>query len=42
MRLLLDTHAFLWFCQDDPSLSVAAKSRIEEAGERGELLGDRH
>ncbi len=21
MTLLLDTHTFLWFCQDDPSLS---------------------
>ncbi len=29
MRLLLDTHAFLWFCQDDPSLSAAAKALIE-------------
>lgn len=30
MTLLLDTHAFLWFCQDDPSLSAAAKSLIED------------
>lgn len=34
MTLLLDTHAFLWFCQDDASLSVAAKSLIEDAGNR--------
>ena len=31
MRLLLDTHAFLWFCADDPSLSAVAKGRIEDA-----------
>lgn len=30
MRLLLDTHAFLWFVWDDPQLSVAAKSAIED------------
>jgi PIN domain nuclease of toxin-antitoxin system len=34
MTLLLDTHAFLWFCQDDPSLSVAAKSLIEDPANR--------
>lgn len=28
MRLLLDTHALLWFLKDDPQLSVAAKSLI--------------
>jgi PIN domain nuclease of toxin-antitoxin system len=32
MTLLLDTHTFLWFCQDDPHLSPAAKSLIEDAG----------
>jgi PIN domain nuclease of toxin-antitoxin system len=32
MMLLLDSHAFLWFCQDDPSLSVTARSMIEDAG----------
>ncbi len=25
MNLLLDTHTFLWFCQDDPALSSTAK-----------------
>ena len=34
MTLLLDTHAFLWFCQDDPSLNAAAKVLIEDAGNR--------
>jgi PIN domain nuclease of toxin-antitoxin system len=34
MTLLLDTHAFLWFCQDDASLSAAARSLIEDAGNR--------
>ncbi len=28
MRLLLDTHALLWFYLDDPQLSVTAKSLI--------------
>jgi PIN domain nuclease of toxin-antitoxin system len=34
MTLLLDTHAFLWFCQDDPSLSASAKTLIEDPGNR--------
>jgi PIN domain nuclease of toxin-antitoxin system len=34
MMLLLDTHAFLWFCQDDPSLSLSAKAIIEDPGNR--------
>ena len=29
MRLLLDTHTFLWFVWDDPQLSLTAKSAIE-------------
>ncbi len=29
MRLLLDTHAFLWFIDDDPRLSARAKSLLE-------------
>jgi PIN domain nuclease of toxin-antitoxin system len=29
MRLLLDTHALLWFQSDDPKLSATAKSAIE-------------
>lgn len=28
MRLLLDTHAFLWFLLDDPKLSKAAEDSI--------------
>jgi PIN domain nuclease of toxin-antitoxin system len=31
MTLLLDTHAFLWFCQGDPLLSGTAKLLIEDA-----------
>src|SRR5438128_7507851 len=34
MTLLLDTHAFLWFCQDDPLLSATAKAAIEDPGNR--------
>ena len=34
MTLLLDTHTFLWFCQDDPLLSATARSLIEDAGNR--------
>jgi PIN domain nuclease of toxin-antitoxin system len=30
MRLLLDTHAFLWFVLDDPQLSRAARSLMED------------
>ena len=30
MRLLLDTHAFLWFFTDDPLLSAAAKALIAD------------
>ena len=29
MRLLLDTHAFLWFVMGDPRLSVGARAAIE-------------
>lgn len=29
MTLLLDTHAFIWFSENDEKLSVAAKSAIE-------------
>jgi hypothetical protein len=32
VNLLLDTHAFLWFCQDDPSLSAAAKAVVADPG----------
>lgn len=35
MRLLLDTHTFLWFVTDDPNLSKTAKFLIEDpANER--------
>ena len=30
MRLLLDTHTFLWFVADDPNLSPVAKALIED------------
>jgi PIN domain nuclease of toxin-antitoxin system len=29
MNVLLDTHAFLWFVNDDPQLSLAAKTLME-------------
>lgn len=31
MKLLLDTHAFLWFIDDNPALSSDAKQLIEDA-----------
>ncbi len=34
MTLLLDTHTFLWFCQNDPSLSAAARTPVEDATNR--------
>lgn len=34
MTLLLDTHAFLWFCQNDPALSAAAEALIEDPANR--------
>ena len=30
MKLLLDTHAFLWFLANDPMLSPAARTLIED------------
>lgn len=30
MRLLLDTHAFLWFVLNDPQLSAAARTAISD------------
>ena len=30
MRVLLDTHAFLWFIDDSPELSAAAKVVIAD------------
>lgn len=32
MRLLLDTHALLWFIADDPRLSPAARSALLDSG----------
>lgn len=32
MKLLLDTHALLWFVAGDSNLSLAARSAIEDAG----------
>jgi PIN domain nuclease of toxin-antitoxin system len=32
VRLLLDTHAFLWFILDDPKLSERAKALIADGG----------
>ena len=32
MRLLLDTHALLWWLADDPALSAAAHEAIAEPG----------
>ncbi len=34
MTLLLDTHTFLWICQDDPSLSTSAKTFLEDPDHR--------
>lgn len=34
MNLLLDTHALLWFLDDDPLLIPAAKSLIEDPANR--------
>src|SRR6266446_1133780 len=31
MRLLLDTHVFLWFVSADPSLPIAYREHIEDA-----------
>ena len=34
MNLLLDTHAFLWFCQNDFARSATAKTLIENPANR--------
>lgn len=31
MRLLIDTHALLWFCEGNPNLSTKARSAMEDA-----------
>jgi len=33
MRLLLDTHVYLWWLQDHPKLSKAARAKIVDASE---------
>jgi len=33
MKLLLDTHAFLWFIDDNPALSVRGKTLLEAENE---------
>lgn len=32
MRILLDTHAFLWFALGDPQITTRARMLIEDAG----------
>ena len=32
MRLLIDTHALIWFCEGNPALSAAARSAMEDSG----------
>jgi len=32
MKLLLDTHAFLWFIMGDSKLSTTARTAIEDPG----------
>ena len=39
MKLLLDTHALLWFLADDPRLSAAAKEVIEDPANERWLSG---
>lgn len=34
MRVLLDTHAFLWWISDDPRLSAQARAVISDGGNR--------
>ena len=37
MRLLLDTHAFLWFILDDPHLSAKADALISDLNNEVEV-----
>ena len=37
MRLLLDTHTFLWFILDDPQLSSTARNLIEDSAHEVEV-----
>ena len=35
MRLLIDTHALIWFCEGNPNLSPVARAAMEDdANER--------
>lgn len=47
MRVLLDTHVFLWFITDDPKLSATGRSTIADPANDilispASLLGSRH
>jgi PIN domain nuclease of toxin-antitoxin system len=37
MRLLLDTHAFLWFVLNDSRLSATAQGLIADPANEGEI-----
>jgi PIN domain nuclease of toxin-antitoxin system len=37
MRVLIDTHAFLWFALDDPSFSATAKRTISDPANEVEI-----
>jgi len=37
LRLLLDTHSFLWFVLDDPKLSATAKAAMEDPANEIEI-----
>jgi len=32
MRVLIDTHALIWFCEGNHSLSATARAVMEDAG----------
>lgn len=32
MRLLIDTHALIWFCEGNPALSATARAAMGDAG----------
>ena len=42
MRLLLDSHAFIWFVSDDPRLSRQARGLIEDPGNQRLLSAASH
>ncbi len=39
MKLILATHAFLWFIGDDAHLSASARALIEDGSNEAYLLG---